>query len=448
MTLNLHYAAVSHRGIVRKGNQDSVFAGKKLLAVADGMGGMAAGDLASAIVINTITRLDTPEDSSDNEESDDQTDALADAALEANQRIADVVTSDPAKEGMGTTLTALLFDGEWFSMIHIGDSRGYRLRDERLEQVTKDDTYVQLLIDDGRITEEEAERHPQRSMLLRALAAGQIEPAFKTMQAQLGDRFMLCSDGLSGVVPFAMLQEIMIDESDPRAAADVLLQRALDGGAPDNVTVLVVDVVEEPVEQDSIIAGAAADQLNASADTATLPAARPADDPDADDPFDQTENDDEDNDADEPDEDDARDDKKKRGGSGKIWTWIIGVLLVVGLVAAGATWYLQSQFYVGTTEDGNIAVYRGLPGEFAGVEASWLEVDSNRHVDDATDDTRADLEDGISAGSLPEAQEILTDLTDEGPGNTNLIPLCVDPDEDAEDDEETDVVSPDDCRED
>ncbi|QSB05664.1 PP2C family protein-serine/threonine phosphatase [Natronoglycomyces albus] len=455
MTLNLHFAAVSHRGVVRKGNQDSVFAGKKLLAIADGMGGMAAGDLASAIVINTITRLETHADP-DTDESTDPTDALADVVVESNRRLRNVVAADPSKEGMGTTLTALLFDGEWFSMIHIGDSRGYRLRSGSLEQITKDDTYVQLLIDDGRITEEEAERHPQRSMLLRALGAGEIEPAFKTMQAHLGDRFMLCSDGLSGVVPFARIEQSLLENDDPQAAADELLQLALDGGAPDNVTLLVADVVEEPVAAETVIAGAAADQLMAESDTAALPAQSPAES-DIDDPFAQQ--------ATEPDETSAEEveateettdepEDKPRRRAGKVWAWIIGVLLILGLLAAGAAWYLQSQFYVGVSDEGNMAIYRGVPVEVAGVSASWLEIESQRSVDDATAEVRAELEAGISAEDLAQAEGILADLSDSSSHNDNLLPLCevatdeeIDPDDEDDSSAQSDPITTN-CRDD
>src|SRR5689334_5285056 len=152
MTLTLRYAARSDRGLIRGGNQDSVYAGPRLLAVADGMGGMAAGDVASNIVIAAMAPLD--EDVPGNA----MIDVLRAAVDNANQQIRDTVEANPAMEGMGTTLTAMLFAGSKFGMVHIGDSRAYLLRDGEFGQITKDDTYVQMLIDEGRITPEEADK--------------------------------------------------------------------------------------------------------------------------------------------------------------------------------------------------------------------------------------------------------------------------------------------------
>src|SRR6476646_1226560 len=156
MTLTLRYAARSDRGLIRSGNQDSVYAGPRLLAVADGMGGMAAGDVASNIVIANLAHLD------EDAVGDSPVDDLRRAVQAANQQIRDTVEANPAMEGMGTTLTGLLFGGSKFGMVHIGDSRAYLLRDGEFGQITRDDTYVQLLVDEGRITPEEANTHPQK----------------------------------------------------------------------------------------------------------------------------------------------------------------------------------------------------------------------------------------------------------------------------------------------
>ena len=188
MTLTLRYAARSDRGLIRGGNQDSVYAGPRLLAVADGMGGMAAGDVASNIVIAAMAPLD--EDVPGNA----LVDALRGAVETANQQIRDAVDANPAMEGMGTTLTALLFSGTRFGMVHIGDSRAYLLREGEFVQVTKDDTYVQMLVDEGQITEEEASSHPQRSLLTRALQGSDADPEYSVRQAVPGDRYLLCSD--------------------------------------------------------------------------------------------------------------------------------------------------------------------------------------------------------------------------------------------------------------
>ncbi|HZE39435.1 MAG TPA: PP2C family serine/threonine-protein phosphatase, partial [Stackebrandtia sp.] len=272
MTLTLRYAAVSDRGLIRSGNQDSVIAGSRLIAVADGMGGMAAGDLASKIVITVLSRLDGVEPQGD------LTVALADAVEEANSRIRDTVEENPQMEGMGTTLTAFLFQHNRLGMVHIGDSRAYRLREGRLTQVTKDDTYVQMLVDEGQLSPEEAENHPQRSLLLRALGSHEVEPTFATIEAVPGDRYLLCSDGLSSVVHDDTIEEALRTIPDPNEAVDRLLQLALRGGAPDNVTVLVADLVDGPVPPQGppIIAGAAADNTAASSADPSTAAARAA----------------------------------------------------------------------------------------------------------------------------------------------------------------------------
>ena len=194
MTLVLRYSARSDRGLVRQNNQDAVYAGPRLLALADGMGGHAAGEVASSLVISALAPLD------DDDPGDDLLRELHSATVEGNSAIHRHVLEAPDLEGMGTTLTAILFKGSRLGLVHIGDSRAYQLRDQMLTQITKDDTFVQSLIDEGRITEEEAHTHPQRSLLLRAMTGQDIDPSLTVREARPGDRYLLCSDGLSGVV--------------------------------------------------------------------------------------------------------------------------------------------------------------------------------------------------------------------------------------------------------
>lgn len=240
MTLQLRFAAVTDRGLIRSGNQDCLHAGPWLLAVADGMGGMAAGDLASAIAIETIAALDT-------EVPDNRlVEALGDAMETANQRIRHAATEDPAREGMGTTLTALLFSatGTAVALAHVGDSRAYLLHQGRLEQMTKDDTFVQMLVDEGVITAEQASSHPRRAVVTQALQGEPVLPAYTINTPSVGDRWMLCSDGLSNVVRHASLAEALAGYADPDACARRLVDLALRAGGPDNVTVIVADIVE------------------------------------------------------------------------------------------------------------------------------------------------------------------------------------------------------------
>ncbi|GAA1592859.1 PP2C family protein-serine/threonine phosphatase [Actinoplanes couchii] len=236
MTLHLRWAAVTDQGHVRSNNEDCHYAGDQLLVVADGMGGMAAGDLASRITIEAMVSLDTPID------TENQMDALHRALEAANGRIAEQVAADPSLAGMGTTLTAVLFNGERAAMAHVGDSRAYLLRDGRLNQLTKDDTYVQMLVDQGLIKPDEAAVHPRRAVVTRVLQGEPVTPAYVIVEPQRGDRWLLCSDGLTGVVADPVLEEELRTNSDVKSCAERLIDLALRGGGPDNITVIVADV--------------------------------------------------------------------------------------------------------------------------------------------------------------------------------------------------------------
>ncbi|MFF7248641.1 PP2C family protein-serine/threonine phosphatase [Embleya sp. NPDC008237] len=265
MSLSLRFAAGSHKGMIREGNEDSGYAGPRLLAVADGMGGQAAGEVASSEVLSTIVELD------EDVPGADLLDALRSAVDRANDRLRVMVDDDPQLEGMGTTLTALLWTGSRLGLAHIGDSRAYLLRDGALEQITQDHTWVQRLVDEGRITEEEADHHPQRSLLMRALdGRGHVEPDLSVREARPGDRYLICSDGLSGVVSRETMEATLLTYANPGDAVQELIQLALRGGGPDNITCIVADVVD-PADQPSdspIVVGAVASVVD---DTTTLP---------------------------------------------------------------------------------------------------------------------------------------------------------------------------------
>jgi protein phosphatase len=250
VTLVLRYAARSDRGLVRTNNEDSVYAGPRLLALADGMGGHAAGEVASQLVIAALAHLD------DDDPGGDLLSKLDAAVREGNSAIAAHVESEPELEGMGTTLTAILFAGDRLGMVHIGDSRGYLLRDGELAQITKDDTFVQTLVDEGRITAEEAHSHPQRSLIMRALTGHEVEPTLTMREVQAGDRYLLCSDGLSDPVSDETILEAL-QIPDVNDSAGRLIELALRGGGPDNVTVVVAEVVDFDYGQTQpILAGA------------------------------------------------------------------------------------------------------------------------------------------------------------------------------------------------
>ena len=240
MTLALRYAVRSDVGLLREGNEDSAYAGPHLLAVADGMGGYEAGEVASAAVISTVAPLDQkpmPES--------ELIDALAGAVTTAKQTLRRIVDSDPAVGSMGTTLTAMLWAGGSAAICHIGDSRAYLVRDGDLYQITRDHTFVQALIDQGRIQPAEAATHPQRSLLLRALdGRTDADPDLSMLDAQAGDRYLICSDGLPVAVSDEQILQALVAVAEPADAVLALIDLAIRGGAPDNVTCIVADVID------------------------------------------------------------------------------------------------------------------------------------------------------------------------------------------------------------
>jgi PPM family protein phosphatase len=258
MTLELRYAVRSDVGLLREGNEDSAYAGPRLLAVADGMGGHAAGEVASALTIASMAELDS------GQFGGDMLKALSAAVATANARLQEKIIANPAVEGMGTTLTALLWSNGNAAVCHIGDSRGYLLRDGELYQITHDHTLVQSLVDEGRISADDVSTHPQRSLLLRALDGRSIaEPDLSVHDSLPDDRYLLCSDGLSGVVSDETLRDTLSAFEDPEVAARQLIDLAIHGGGPDNITCIVADVVDTattrlPPTTTPVLAGAAA----------------------------------------------------------------------------------------------------------------------------------------------------------------------------------------------
>ncbi|WP_242619196.1 Stp1/IreP family PP2C-type Ser/Thr phosphatase, partial [Actinomadura fibrosa] len=239
MTLGIRYAARSDVGMLREGNEDSAYAGAHLLAVADGMGGHVGGEIASAAAIEALRGLDKDLPATE------LLAALEHTVKTANDNLHRIVESDPALQGMGTTLTAMLWAGNQVALVHIGDSRAYLLRDGSLFQITHDHTLVQSLVDEGRISPDEAASHPQRSLLLRALdGRGEVDPDLSLREAKIGDRYLLCSDGLSGVVTAETIFQVLTDVADPEQAVRQLIDLANRGGGPDNITCVVADVVD------------------------------------------------------------------------------------------------------------------------------------------------------------------------------------------------------------
>lgn len=414
MTLTLRYAARSDRGLIRDGNQDSVYAGPRLLAVADGMGGMAAGDVASNIVIGAMAPLD------EDVPGDALVDALRGAVDTANQQLRDTVDANPHLEGMGTTLTATLFSGSKIGMVHIGDSRAYLLRDGEFNQITKDDTYVQMLVDEGRISPEEASSHPQRSLLTRALDGRDIDPEYSVRQVLPGDRYLICSDGLSGVVSAETIGEAMREFPDPQHCVERLVQLALRGGGPDNITVVIADATDQDIlEAAPIVGGAAArdrgmatsaDESTPAARASALHAAAPR--PASPEPNGAPGN--------------GREAEPDRPRRHPLRT----SALLAGLLAIliGGLWvgwsYTQRQYYVGATEEGQLAVFQGVPGQIAGLHLSSVHQTSDTELDDLTSVAQERVKQGIQADDEPDAERRLAELTSDSAANPNLKPTC------------------------
>ncbi len=397
MTLSLRFAARSHIGLLRQINQDSVYAGPRLLAVADGMGGHAAGEVASAVAIAAIAPLD------EDAPGADLLDALREAALVANQHLRDMVEGDPALQGMGTTLTAILSAGSRLGLLHIGDSRCYLLRDGELSQITHDHSLVQALIDEGRITEDEASSHPQRSVITRVLdGRPDLEVDLSVREVRQGDRYLICSDGLTGPVGSRDTLTETLAIADPQEAVDRLVQLALRGGGPDNITVIVADAVESEVvpHPTPVVAGAAAEAPQEPppgvADSAAS-RARTAEGRDVPDP--------------------ARSNPAAAAaiatptGRGRRAVALVAVLAVLGVLSTGAAWaYIRTQYYVGADAE-QVAIFRGVNGSVAGVELSSVATRSDLNLDRLGELDAARVKKGIVAKDRADAARIVTRLT-------------------------------------
>jgi PPM family protein phosphatase len=238
MSLLLRAVTRTDLGLRRETNEDEAFAGARLIAVADGVGGLPAGELASAAAIAILSSLDSMA-----EPEGDPLTVLRETVDAASARIAEMVAEDPALTGMGTTLTAMWLVSDRFAMVHIGDSRGYLCRNGELAQLTRDDSYVQMLVDSGAITPEQAWDHPQRSLVSQVLQARPAQPTYTVLRPDPGDRLLLCSDGLSDVVHDHQIGQALREQAELDDCAAELVKLALAAGGPDNVTVVVADVV-------------------------------------------------------------------------------------------------------------------------------------------------------------------------------------------------------------
>ena len=389
--LRLRFTALSDVGRVRKDNQDSGYAGPHLLAIADGVGGAARGDVASSATIQQLRHLDV-------QPGNDALEQLAGALHLAHNRLADLVAENAELDGTSTTATVALFDGTQLALAHVGDSRGYLLRDGRLQQLTKDHTFVQSLVDEGRITDDEARIHPHRNLILRALdAVHEPEPDVTTIPLAPGDRILLCSDGCSGALTDEEMASLLGD-GDIDRAAPALVTAALEAGSSDNVTVVLAEVVdgqvtgqpaatgEEP-EATPIVVGAARGAVRRGLGGA-LRRRRQVE-------------------SEEPVDPEAL--RYAPLPPRRLWPrrLAVGTLLLAllaGLAYAGYR-YTQAQYYVGAHQD-RVAIYQGVAADWSilGVELHHVEKLSTLRLADLTEADRASVVGGFPESSLSEAE--------------------------------------------
>jgi len=414
--LRLRYAAISDVGRVRKDNQDSGYAGPWLLAVCDGVGGAARGDIASSTAITQLRRLDQPPSA---DADHDLLGRIAGAMHRAHDRIGELVDEDPALDGTSTTATVALFDGARIGLGHVGDSRAYLFRDREITQLTADHTFVQSLIDEGRITAEEARVHPHRNLILKALdGIHEAEPDLFVIEVVPGDRLLLCSDGASGVLDDNRLADVL-STGGPDFAATELVRASLEAGSSDNVTCLVADVVaaeddEGTDPQERLVVGAAADlrrrsrgpmgslfRGHRSGDTGEL---EPVDAEIPDDvPFAIT--------SDPIDPEQAR----YAPRAPRRFVWLKRVLILVALVGVvwvglAAAWsWSQDQYFIGE-EDGTVVIFRGVNTELAGLSLSEPYERSDVQLDRLGEIEADRVREGIAYDNLDDAEAKVQDL--------------------------------------
>ena len=408
--LRLDYSALSDVGRVRKNNQDSGYAGPWLLAVCDGVGGAARGDIASATAIGQIRRLDV--DPGD----DDLLGLVAGALHRAHDRIADTVEEDPALRGTSTTAVVGLFDGHQLAMGHIGDSRAYLLREGALSQLTTDHTFVQSLIDEGRISEEEAETHPHRHLILKALdGSSDLEPDLFTVDLAPGDRILVCSDGVSGFLSRDRLAEILGTGTVDFATVE-LVRASLEAGSTDNVTAVVGEVLPEGEEPNPdlspLLVGSAAELPRRPSRSSRQARSRRHDtgeiEPVADDLPPGAAG------AIDPDPVDPEELRYAPREQPRFLWWrrILATMLALGVVGMGVgagVWWAQQQYYVGE-QDGQIAIFRGLQGNLLGQPLSTAYETTNVSLDQLSEVDAESVREGMDAGTLEDAKRVVENL--------------------------------------
>lgn len=383
----------------REVNEDSFLVHEPLFVVADGMGGHVAGDIASSTAIDTIK-----EQSSSARAEDPNT--LAELVLAANSRIWEKAESDSTLRGMGTTCTLLLLDSSKAQFAHVGDSRAYLLRGGTLTQITEDHTLVGRMVKEGRLSADDAERHPQRSIVTRALGVdSEVEVDLLTVDVVEGDRILICSDGLSSMIDFDTIASLLTQESDPQVAAERLVDAANEAGGEDNITVVIVDIGAEDLqgagavtesrrestaESPGSIAGSAAAPSSSELTYAGAVAAPPEPERREEQPT--------------PTRDETHDEPPARRWPRKLVVALVIVLLLGVAAFFGVRYLLGNSWYVGVNDDGFVTVYEGIPEEIAGLSLNEEVEVSDLRATQLPDFLAANVADGIKKDSLEDAQ--------------------------------------------
>jgi len=341
-TTNASFGARTDVGRMRPQNEDSLVARAPLFAVADGMGGHEAGEVASEIAVETLAAQAPPT-------ADAR--ALGRAVMSANRAVIRAAENGIGKEGMGTTMTATILDGTKLVVAQVGDSRAYLLHEGRLSQITRDHSLMADMIEAGQITEEEARWHPQRSVITRALGSDpDMIPDLFDLVLDEGDRVLLCSDGLSGMVYNDELERILLEHPDPQDCADALIAAANANGGHDNITAIVMDVTGEKAVAV----------------------------------------------------------ERKRAGKARllVTAFVVAFLAIVLVSGLSVYLYAQNSAYL-IAQDGYVAVYRGIPGSIGPLHLSWFETRTSVKVSDLSGSTEEGLQTGIPVSSLDEAYSIV-----------------------------------------
>ncbi|HEX2050769.1 MAG TPA: Stp1/IreP family PP2C-type Ser/Thr phosphatase [Actinomycetota bacterium] len=382
--MNVAVGARTDVGQVRDGNEDSYLLDEPLFAVADGMGGHLAGDVASSLAVDVIR-----EGAGEQRVSDG--DALAALVRNANARIYEKAQADASLRGMGTTCTLLLVRDDHAELAHVGDSRAYLFRAGELSQLTEDHTLVERMVREGRLSKDEAQHHPQRSIITRALGVdATVDVDVLSVELSEGDRLLLCSDGLTSMIDTGAIARILSDEADPQAAADRLVEEANGAGGEDNITVVVVDMTtaaggraapppppagdhartDERPRADRIPHAQSPDATGAHAAAAPAP-------------------------------------PRRRPWLRRVVVGVVVLAVLAGIAYAGVRYLLDDSWFVGVDDDGTVAIYRGIPEEVAGLTFSSVERETSLALDDVPESMRDQLEEGIKADSLKDAQAIV-----------------------------------------